>query len=184
MRITWALSDSAQLDPTIDVVKLKNVGPFWGSWKTWRAWSTDNVVCHDIPTASDLVNKSFHKRCNMYVSATAFRDLDRPAGVTLYNGEFNQLVDSPDDIVSMHLAGSNSDIVLLYGFNFTPRNLDNDKMAKHKWHNYKQYVLHLIKGNPNTQWVLLDHSPEIDKDLKGLPNLLFDTLNNVLTQFS
>jgi hypothetical protein len=41
-----------------------------------------------------------------------------------------------------------------------------------------------MKGNPDVQWVLLDHSPAIEKVLTDLPNLLFDTLDNVLTQFS
>lgn len=184
MRITWALADTALLDPTVDLVKLKNLGPLWGGWQTWRSWSTDNVVCHDTSQAVNLVSKNFHTRCNMYIPMPAYQSADRPLGVQLYQGDFHQLVDHPDDIVSMHLAAAHSDIVLLVGFDLSPRNLDHDKLAKHKWHNYKQYVLHIIKGNPDVQWVMLDHMPKIEKELEGLPNLLFDTLNNVLTQFS
>ena len=184
MRITWALADTAHLDPTVDIVKLKNLGPLWGGWQTWRSWSTDNVVCHDTSQAVNLVSKNFHTRCNMYIPMSAYQEANRPSGVQLYQGDFHQLVDHPDDIVSMHLASSSSDIVLLFGFDLRPRNLDHDKLAKHKWHNYKQYILHIIKGNPTVQWVILDHAPEIEKELEGLPNLLFDTLNNVLTQFS
>ena len=184
MNITWALADAAQLDPSIDLVKLKNVGPIWGGWRTWRAWTTDNDVCHDIDQARNLVSKNFHTRCNMYVPAPAYQELDRPTGVQLYQGDFHQLVDHPDDIVSMHLASSTSDIVLLVGFDLQPRDLGADKLAIHKWHNYKQYVLHLIKDNPTVQWVILDHSDQIEKMFKDLPNLLFDKLDNVLTQFS
>ena len=75
-------------------------------------------------------------------------------------------------------------IVLLFGFDLTPKSLDYDKMAKHKWHNYVQYFLHIVKGSPEVQWVILDHKSSIEKVLKNLPNLQFDTLDNVLTQFS
>jgi hypothetical protein len=102
----------------------------------------------------------------------------------LYQGEFNQLVDDPDDIVSMHLAAGNSDIVLLIGFDLQSRDPAEDKLVNHKWHNYKHYVLHLIKDNPDVQWVILDHPGQVEKMFKDLPNLLFDNLNNVLTQFS
>jgi hypothetical protein len=184
MKITWCLADAAELDPTIEVGQLKNIGPIWGGWRTWRSWNTDNVVCHDLAQARNLVTRNFHTRCNMYLPSSSYQELDRPVGVKLYQGDFHQLVDSPDDIVSMHLAGANSDIVLLVGFDLQPKYLDHDKMAKHKWHNYKQYVLHLIKDNPGVQWVILDHPKPIEKELQGLPNLLFDTLSNVLTQFS
>jgi hypothetical protein len=120
----------------------------------------------------------------MYLPESVYQLVDRPTGVKLYQGAFHELVDSPDEIVSMHLASAFSDIVLLSGFDLQPRNLDHDRMAKHKWHNYVQYFLHIMKGNPDVQWVLLDHSPAIEKVLTDLPNLLFDTLDNVLTQFS
>ena len=109
MRITWVLADTAQLDPTIDIAELKNIGPFWGSWKTWRSWTTDNVICHDVHQARNLVVKNFHSRCNLFLPATAYQDLDRPTGVQLYQGNFHQDIDRPDDIVSMHLASKNSD---------------------------------------------------------------------------
>lgn len=184
MKINWAIADTAHLDLVVDLVQVKNLGPIWGGWQTWREWATDNVVCHDISQARNLVSKNFHSRCNMYVPASAYQELDRPKGVQLYQGEFHQTVDHPDDIVSMHLAAANSDIVLLFGFDLSPRELDGDKLAQHKWHNYKQYVLHIVKGNPDVQWVLLDHSNDIEKDFQKIPNLLFDTLTNVLTQFS
>ena len=183
MRISWVLADSAHLDPTIDIAELKNIGPCWGGWVTWRAWSTDNVVCHDPLQARNLISKNFHSRCNLFLPAETYQELDRPAGVKLYQGEFHQEVDHPDDIVSMHLASSNSDVILLVGFDLQLRNLDHDKLAKHKWHNYKQYILHILTGNLNTQWVILDHPNKIDPELKRVPNLQFDTLENVISQF-
>lgn len=182
MRISWVIADSAHFDPTVDVATLKNIGPIWGGWQTWRNWETDNVVCHDPASARNLVTRSFHTRCNLHLPVATYQDLDRPAGVKLYQGEFHQLVDHPDDIVSMHLASSNSDIVLLVGFDLHARNLDHDKIAKHKWHNYKNYFREIVVGNPGVQWVVLDHTLEVDKEIKIVSNMQFDTISNVLSQ--
>lgn len=184
MKIAWVLSNTAEINPAIDLEGLRNIGPFWGGWRTWRSYNTDNVICHEESEARNLINRNFHSRCNLYLPEFIYQKVDRPTNVKLYQGEFHEIVDHPDDIVSMHLASAVSDIILLVGFNLTPRDLAHDRMAKHKWHNYVQYFLHIIKGNPNVQWVVLDHSAEIEKELKGLPNLLFDTLDNVLLQFS
>lgn len=184
MKITWVLADTAEVNPAIEIERLKNIGPFWGGWRTWRSYNTDNVICHEESEARNLITRNFHTRCNMYMPDVVYQKVDRPDNVRLYQGEFHELVDHPDEIVSMHLAAAASDIVLLVGFDLAPRNLDHDKMARHKWHNYVQYFLHIIKGNPKVQWVLLDHKADTEKVLKDLPNLQFDTLDNVLTQFS
>jgi len=184
MRISWVLADAAEINPAIDIEKLKALGPFWGGWRTWRSYTTDNVICHLEPEARNLITRNFHTRCNMYLPDSVYKAVDRPSNVKLYQGEFHKAIDHPDEIVSMHLAAAANDIVLLVGFDLTPRNLDSDKMANHKWHNYIQYFLHIVKDNPNVQWVILNHPLELEKVLTGLPNLLFDTLDNVLVQFS
>lgn len=184
MKITWVLADAAEINPAIEIERLSNIGPFWGGWRTWRSYNTDNVVCYNEADARSLISRQFHLRCNLYLPDTVYQTVDRPEGVRLYQGKFHELVDHPDEIVSMHLASTTSDIVLLVGFDLTPRDLDHDRMAKHKWHNYVQYFLHIIKGSPNVQWVMLDNGKDIEKVLKNLPNLQFDTLDNVLTQFS
>jgi hypothetical protein len=183
MKINWVLSDTVLVDPTIDIDLLKNIGPFWGGWQTWRSYNTDNVVCHDIARARNLINNNFHARCNLHVPAVAYQDLGRPTGVKLYQGEFVQMVDHPDDIVSMHLATGSSDIVLLLGFDLTQKAQIDDKLQMHKWHNYKNYVRQIITNSSAVQWVLLDQMSEIDKDLQNIPNLQFDTLKNILSQF-
>jgi hypothetical protein len=182
MRISWVLANETVIDPTIDVAQLKNIGPFWGGWRTWRSYATDNVVCHEPAEARNLIAREFHTRCNMHLPSAIYQELDRPTGVKLYQGEFHEEVDKPDDIVGMHLAAASNDIILLLGYDLSPRNLDNNKLSKHHWHNYKNYMLHIIKGNPQVQWVLIDH-PEIEKEFKSLPNLMFDKLTNILTQF-
>lgn len=184
MKITWVLADTAEINPAIEIERLKSIGPLWGGWRTWRSYNTDNVVCHSEEDTRSLISKNFHLRCNMYLPEEVYQNVDRPTNVKLYQGKFHELVDHPDEIVSMHLASTSSNIVLLIGFDLAPRNLDHDRLAKHKWHNYVQYFLHIIKANLDVQWVVLDHPSSIEKVLQGLPNLQFDNLDNVLTQFS
>lgn len=183
MRITWVLADAANVNPSIDLERLKSIGPFWGGWRTWRSYATDNVVCYTELEIRDLISRNFHTRCNMYLPESVFQAVDRPSGVKLYQGNFHEAIDSPDELVSMHLASSVSDIVLLVGFDLQPKNIENDRLALHKRHNYVQYFTHIITGNPGAQWVLLDHPAAIESPLKKVSNLQFDTLENVLTQF-
>lgn len=184
MRINWVLADTAEINPAIDIERIKSIGPIWGGWRTWRSYATDNVVCHEESDARNLVSRNFHSRCNMYLPESVYQAVDRPMGVKLYQGQFHETVDHPDEIVAMHLAATVSDIVLLVGFDLASRNLDNDRLAKHKWHNYVQYFYHIVKNNPDVQWVILDHSTDVEKIMKDLSNLQFDTLDNVLTNFS
>lgn len=182
MRISWVLANNVNINPAIDLEKLKAIGPFWGGWRTWRSYQTDNVICHEESEARDLLGKNFHSRCNMYLPEKVYQSIDRPSGIKLYQGTFHELVDNPDEIVSMHLASTVSDVILLAGFDVSPKS-NLDKLATHKWHNYVQYFYHILLQNPELQWVLLDHLGNIESVLKKVPNLQFDTLENVLAQF-
>lgn len=183
MKLSWVIANTAVIDPTVNLDSLKNIGPFWGGWRTWRSYQTDNVICHAADEAKNLIHRQFHTKCNLHVPAELWNELDRPVGVKLYGGEFNEMVDHADNIVSMHLAAAHSDIVLLVGFDLSARNLEHDRMAKHRWHNNVQYLLHIFKANPDIQWVVLDHSGSVEKQFESVPNLLFDSMHNVLTQF-
>ena len=57
MRITWALADVAEVNPAIEIERLKNIGPFWGGWRTWRSYNTDNVICHEESEARNLITR-------------------------------------------------------------------------------------------------------------------------------
>ena len=182
MKINCVIADSVASDVTIDINSLKNVGPIWGGWKTWRSCQTDNVICHNDADARNLISKNFHQRCNMYLPNSKYQELGRPAGVKLYQGDFHLDVDHPDEIVAMHLASQNSDIVLMIGFNLSVRVLDS-KLSQHNWHVYKNYVRQIINDSPDVQWVLLDHPTDIELEFKKLPNLQFDSLETVVAQF-
>lgn len=179
MRINWVLSNSATFAPEIDVDQLKNVGPFWGGWQTWRSCATDNVICYDLDRAGALLKRNFQQGCNFFIPNSIYQTLERPLGVRLYDGNFVDIeVDNREDIVAMHLAASQSDIVLLVGFTLTAVEKTEDRLANHRANNYVNLVKHAIAGTPKTQWVLLDHTGELDKDIANLPNLTQDTLIN------
>lgn len=179
MNFSWVISDNAQLDPTVNLNQLKDIGSTWGSWRTWRIFQTDNVICHDMAKASDLLNREFHKNCNFYIPNSVYTDLGSPPGVKLYEGNFVHEVDHHEEIVSMHLAASTSDIVLLLGFDFTERQPSTDRLIEHKAHNYRSLVLQAINSNPEVQWLAIDHAGEVEKNVLNLTNFSTDILDNV-----
>jgi hypothetical protein len=180
MRINWVLSDNLILDPLIEIDRLKNIGSFWGGWKTWRSNQTDSVVCHDQHKAVELLKRNFHLGCNLYVPQHAYQFLGRPQQVQLYDGDFKQEIKQPDEIVTMHLVSSISDIVLMLGFDLEEKPKNPDRLIEHHHQNYHFLVNQIISDNPTVQWVLIDHPGAIAKRFEHLSNLTKDTLSNVL----
>ena len=180
MRVNWVIASGYQLDPALDPDQLKLVGPIWGSWRTWRACSTDNVICNDFPKSRELLDRAFQAVCNFYVPRKFYQDLGRPIGLKLYDGEFGQDVDHLEDIVAMHLAASVSDIVLLLGFDFAEIQLPEDQLKKHKINNWHGLIRSIIASDNRIQWVAVDHPIELDKSYQNLPNLTCDTMENAL----
>jgi len=180
MNISWVLSNNTQIDPGIEIARMKELGSFWGGWRTWRSCQTDNVVCHDQHKADELVKRNFQNLCNLYISNTVYLDLDRPQGVKIYEGNFVHDIDNHEDIVSMHLATGTSDIILLLGFDFGKQIKLQDKLLEHRAHNYRSLTKQVIVDHPGIQWVVIDHSAQFREDLQKLPNLGRDTLTNIL----
>lgn len=180
MKINWILSDSLVLDPTVNIDQLKNIGAFWGSWRTWRSCQTDNVICHDMSKAEELIKRAFHAVCNFYIPNSIYTSLDRPAGVKLYEGNFIHDVDRHEEIVAMHLSAGISEIVLMLGFDFSEQDKNPDKLAEHRETNYRNLTKQAMIDNPNTQWVMVNHLGAFRKDLQKVTNLSQDSLENVI----
>jgi hypothetical protein len=181
MNINWVLADNVVVDPTVDITRMKEAGAFWGSWRTWRGYTTDNVVCHDMKKANELIKRAFHATCNFYIPNSSYIALDRPKGVKLYEGDFlGHDVDHQDELVAINLAGTVSDVVLLLGFNWTKQEPNPDQKVEIRARNYRGLVLQAIKSNPDVQWVVVDHNGELRSELTELGNVTADTLENVL----
>ncbi len=180
MIINWVLATSLDLDPAIDIQNLKDIGSIWGSWKTWRSCQTDNVICHDLRKCQELIKRNFQQKCNFYIPNAHYISLDKPALIKVYEGEFQHDIEHHEDIVSMHLAASQADIVLLLGFDFTEPAILPDKLQQHRAHNYRSLAKQAMINNAQTQWVLVDHPGKVMKDWNTLDNLTVDTMSNVL----
>lgn len=180
MNIAWVLSDQVFLDTTLDIQALKNLGSIWGSWQTWRAYQTDNVICYNFKKSQELIQRNFQNLCNFYISNSSYVALNRPAGVKLFEGQFDHDVDHHEDIVALHLASSQNDIVLLLGFDLSEQEKLQDKLQEHRANNYRNLVDHAIKNNQQVQWVVVDHANTLRKSLQNLSNLTQDTLENIL----
>ena len=170
MNISWVLADNVVLDPTQELEPLKHIGSFWGSWRTWRAYQTDNVICHDLSKADELLKRAFQAACNFYIPNSVYTALDHPLGVQVYQGDFVHDLDRREEIVAMHLAASRSDIVLLLGFDWSQ--IDQQ--------HYAGLVSQAIQDNAGIQWVLIDHPGKIHPAMADLSNLTQDTMSNVL----
>jgi hypothetical protein len=179
MNFNWVLANGTDLSPDVDLGQLKNIGSLWGSWQTWRAYQTDNVICHNAVKALDLITKKMHTVCNLYVPNEVFVALDEPERVMPYGGDFSHEVAEQDEIVAMHLVATLSDIVLLLGFDWGQRPLPVDSQPRLLRHNYVNLVREAIAGNPKTQWVLIDHAGPVMSELAHLENLTQDSLTNV-----
>ena len=180
-KISWVLADSVVLDPTLDIANFKKIGPFWGSWRTWRACQTDNVICHDQIKVAEFIQRGFQNSCNLYIPDSIYASLDRPEGVKVYAGEFVHDIIRQEEIVAMHLSATTSDIVVMTGWDlceFAPTgDLLKDSQARHHRNLIKQAFITYNQ----IQWVIADHTDPIDPNLLILDNVVVDTLDTVLS---
>lgn len=184
MRVNWVFSAKHSIGPEYDINAIKNIGATWGSWKSWRACSTDNVICHDQAKAQELLQRAFQSICNFYIPKKYYQDLGRPMGVQLYEGDFAEIVDDLEDIIAMYLASANSDLVLLSGFNFGTQPPAPDRLTQHRIQNRMGLFYRIVSASPKVQWVLVDHSGDLDQAYTKLPNLTCDKMQNVLKSLS
>jgi hypothetical protein len=179
MNVCWVISEEA-LDDQVLPEELKTIGEAWGSWRIWKSHKPDNCVCSSIPEAENLVGRLFHTITTLYISTAANQLLDKPPGVKLFGGTFhNSSISNKDDIITLNLASTKADIILMYGFNFSPLlNTDEEEYRKSR-EEYYFNVRELIKNNPDTQYVLIDYYNESAEWIGDLENLTFDVIDSV-----
>lgn len=182
MQISWIFSAQYQLPPTIDIDAIKNIGPIWGSWHTWRSAATDNVICHDRAQAETLVTRQFQNKANLYLPRIWYAELGSPQSVNWYDGKYSVEMDSIDDCIAMHLAAVNSNVILLMGFDLALPESVNDRFQKHKIQNRHAVIHQTVKNNSQVQWVVVDGA--LDKSYNELSNITCDKLDNVLQLLS
>lgn len=180
MRINWVFSSTWSPEPELDLELLYNIGPSWGSWKNWRACGTHNVICHDTARARALIERQFQTKCNLYVPQQHYALLGRPGQIQLYNGDFQEATLEIEDVVSVHLAAANSDIVLMTGFDLGDQDNFANTAEKVKWRNQMGLLSSAIRSAADVQFVLVDHAVDLAPAFAELSNLTCDKLQNVL----
>jgi hypothetical protein len=177
MEVSWVISADFG-DPVVKSSKLKEIGSLWGSWKTWRSWSTDNVLCSDDTKAQELIKRAFHGVCNFYIPEKSYIKLGRPTGVKVFGGDFPDDFPNQEDVIALHLC-SQSELVLCLGFDMTDIT-ETDATGKFLARSYEAAVRAVIKNNPNTQFVFINHPGDLDKSFNSLQNISCDSYENVL----
>ncbi len=78
----------------------------------------------------------------------------------------------------MHLC-SHSELVLCMGFNLQEV-AETEPKAKFLAKSYLAAIRGVVKNNPNTQFVFIDHPDELDKSFENIENISCDSYENVL----
>ena len=177
MEASWVISEN-YTNSAAEAKALESIGTTWGSWKTWRSYNTNNVLCADNAKSKDLIKRAFHGICNFYIPQKSFIELNRPKGVRVFEGDFPDDFPCQEDVIALHLC-SHSEIVLCLGFDLKEIIATNTKQ-KFLAKSYEAAVRAVIKNNPNTQFVFVDHPDELDKSFSILENISCDTYENVL----
>jgi hypothetical protein len=180
MRVSWVFAVGYTLDPAIDPESIKSVGPSWGSWQTWRGCNTDNVICDQRAKAKELIDRAFQAVCNFHIRKSYYAELGRPVGVKLYEGDFDLACENIEDIVAMHLAKEQSDIIILAGFNLAEVTAPKDPLERHKKANRHGLIYSILAHSDAVQWVVIDHAADLDQSYQNLANLTCDKMDNVL----
>lgn len=173
MRVTWVVNDDYDPDTTIGSHRMKEIGSIWGTSKSWRKCSTDNVVCVEPTVAADLVKRAFQAVCNLYVPSTIFADIGRPKGVKVFEGALESGTARKSLVAALNLTAPLSDTVLLAGFQIGEPQTDADRL-------FLSSLKKVISKYSTVQWVALDTTDSPAAVLSGLPNLWFDTSENVI----
>jgi hypothetical protein len=183
MRINWVFGSQWTPDPTINLDQLLDIAPSWGSWRTWRACGTNNVICHDPSQARRLLDRKFQTQCNLYLPRQHFQELGRPSGVQLYDGNYTEYITDLEDIIALHLTGSGSELVLITGISLvTPASTDRLELVYQR--NRLGLIHAVIKNHPHVQWIMVDHPDPLDQSFLAFDNITCDKLQNVLNLLS
>lgn len=180
MRINLVYAATYQKPEQLTIDTIKDLAPTWGSWRTWRSCATDNVICHDLGHARELLQRSVQNTCNLYIPEKYYAKLSRPERVNFYSGEFVDDAQDIEDIVAMHLVRDLSDLVLLMGFDLSNHAPAADPLVNRKIKHRLGLLRSCVANSESVQWVLVDHPRDLDQAFKDLPNITRDSFQNVL----
>ena len=100
MKVCWVISEDIPkglLDPKV----IKDIAVSWGSWKTWKAYRTENCICSETSDAVSLIQRAFHAVSTLYIMQDSYTKVGSPIGVKLFDGQFKN--SNIDNIVDLNL---------------------------------------------------------------------------------
>lgn len=164
MNIAWVIAEKYLLPPKIPTSALNDAAPIWASWRLWRTYNIDNTVCYQDTDVEQVIDQGYHEVSNLYISETAWQKLQKPTGVKCFGGSFPKSIAQSEDVIAVHLAAAQNDLILLLGFDLADA--------------YSIFYTGLIENTPDKQWVIVDNT--VPKNFSSLSNLTCDKLQNVL----
>ncbi len=167
MNISWVLAEHAILPANVSAITLNSVAPVWSSWRNVRGYQVDNAVCYNKDIAAQLIQCDWHRLCNLYVSSE-LQQQTKKSPIYAFGGSFEFDIPSHDDIVCLHLAASQNQVVLMLGFDLKSSQT------------YRDLVYTTVNAYPATQWVLVDSPDDLPQQFGELTNLTCDSMNSVL----
>jgi hypothetical protein len=182
MKIRWVLSEETPSD-LIDPEVINSVGESWGHWGVRNHYALDNCICVD-DYAENLVSSNLQSVCNLYIPRQNYEQLGRPDNVSAFDGTFgNSSISNKADIVALNFV-SDSDIVLLVGFNFSPVLNTDEKALQESRLAYYFDVRAIMQSHPDTQFVLIENKHKLASWALDLNNLSEDTVDSVTNLLS
>ena len=108
--------------------------------------------------------------------------LKLPDGLTVAISSGNTIApeSDPRPAVAMHLAATTSDIVLMLGYDLSKLHLPEDRLEANRLQHHRNMIKQALIMYETVQWVIVDHTADIDSSLQDLPNLVTDSLASVL----
>ena len=177
MNVVWIIGQEIK-DGIIEPTVISDIGPSWGSYRTWQEYKTDNCVCNDLRDAKDLIKRGFNTVCNLYLPEVFYTELGRPANVQLFGGTFdNDNYPYKDDLVAINLGCLHADIVLMIGFDLSEITLAGTEYTDRA--NYYLNIKGYIEKHPEKQFVLINNIKEISNVFDSLDNLNEDSVDSV-----
>jgi len=185
MSICWVICEHFVANKgVLSLPIMRDIGPLWGSLRTWRDHATDNCVSNDFEQSSRALQRPMVGKCNLWFNEKHFVRLGRPDGIRTFPWNITVEVEHSEDLVALEIASNSKsyDIILPIGFDLiSTEHMIPNTIEKHLRQNYLNHLTNIIETNAHIQYVFIDsETKNIHPQLLGLDNFSIDTAESVI----
>lgn len=180
MRFNWVLARGFATCDKHDWQRIQNSAPTWASTSP-RKITAQNSICSNAAECLQLLKSAAYQRTNLYVPHDFWQEHGQPTVVRVFQATPYPNITDVDDIIALHLAAANSDIVLMLGFDLVLNTGPMDAKTAKILQDYHGLLRSLIVNTPETQFVAINQAQMLSPAYQGITNLTCDTLQAVLT---